>query len=473
MRRARRYQEAMNRMNDAVADGIAEAPRPPLVRRWLALVPRGGATIVGATVVVQTIARLASSMFLTRLLDVPSYGILGILASVQAIFQLVSDLGILNFVVRHKEGDDPRLLDQVWTVRLIRSLVLTVAMVVLSWPIAAYVQKPEVQPALAATSLIFLIDGLNSMTFATEVRAGRIARLSIIDMVAAIAQVVVAATLVLVLRSVWGVILAMIVTGVIKSALSYTLFAGSRRRWALDRARVSEMWAFSRYITGSSILTMLLSQTDKVVLSRLFPLDMFGLYVIAANIALSPSNFTFVYSTRVLYPIYARAFREAPETLRHVFYSAKLRIGVLYMIGAGGLVGGAPMLIRILYDPRYAGSALYLRLLAIGTILTLGTTSANELLIAVGRVWTTMTVNILRLGWLAIAGFVLYMFYGPVGLVVAVATIELPAQLYSWYSQMRAGVFDARQELLLLGAAAIGVALGLAVNQVSLRILPA
>lgn len=432
-----------------------------------------GATVVATTVIVTNCLRIISSVILTRLLNAEAFGILGVIASVSTIFQLASDIGIQSFVVRHKDGDDKSFLDQVWTIRLIRCAALTSLIALSSGAIAAYVHKPEIQPIIIAASLTFLLDGTSSLNLITSIRQGKILRISALDVLAAVIQLIFSVIMAFVFRSVWGVIIAILATGVLKSILSYVLFRGSARRWNLDAHRVKEMWKFSRYITGSSILTMILSQTDKAVLSTLMPLAVFGLYIVAASIAQAPWAFSHSYASRVLAPIYARTWREDQARLASVYYGAKRRLSLLYMFGAGALIATAPLIIRILYDPRYEGSALFLQLLSIGLVLALNNNAAMEAMIAAGRLSATMTVNFIRVSWLAGAGFVLFKHLGPVGLVGAVGTIEVPAQLYSWYCLRRLGLFNLRQEMLLLATGASGLVGGYLLTMLILPLLPA
>jgi len=440
---------------------MRDVPFPPvfLARRWLGRVPHNGVLVVVTTALALNAIRVLSTIVLTRLLDSSAFGVVGIIASVTTIFALVSDIGLHSFVIRHTSGTDPELLDEVWTIRLVRSICLAIAAFVLSGPIATYVGKP-IQSAIAFSSLIFLLDGASSLSFATAIRNRQVLRVSITDVASAVIQVAYSIIAGLILHSYWALVSAIVVGNLAKVVLSYALFPGSRRRLSFSRARAAEVWQFSRFITASSILTVLLGQTDKIVLSRLFPLSLFGLYSIAANLALAPIAFTYPYATRVLFPIYAKTHREAPENFRRVFYATKRLPSVLFMFAVGGLVGGSPILIALLYQPRYMPAAFYVSLLSIGSMLALGNVVANEALIAAGRMWTTTAVNIVRIIWLAIAAPTFYHLFGTIGVVIAVAGIEAPALVGSWIFQARGGFFDWREEALLLGGGGAGILIG-------------
>ncbi|SNS42410.1 Membrane protein involved in the export of O-antigen and teichoic acid [Sphingomonas laterariae] len=447
-----------------------EAAIAPAASRWrmIAAKAKAPATLVAGTVVILNIIRIVSSMVLTRMLDVEVFGVVGILTSITIIFGMISDLGFAAYVIRSAEGTDKRFLDEIWTLRLMRSAGLAVLLAVLAWPISAYIGEPDLAPALAVFGMSFLLEGITSMATATSIRNGQVGRISLFDISAAVIQTALTIFIAYFLRSYWAIIYATLLGNVVKIVLSYAMFSGSRRHWHFSRARAAELWRFARYITGSSILTMIISQSDKIALSRFLPLDLFGLYMIAVTLAQGPLAFAAPYANRVLFPAYARIAREEPAALRERFYSWRRRISALFALAAGGLVTSAPLAIELLYDPRYRGASVYLQLLAIGAIPALNTQAANAVLIAAGRMWTTMASNIVRLCWLIGGGTLGYLGFGPIGLIAAVGTVEVAAQLYYWFALGRNGLLNVKEELLLLAAALLGALLGEGVTAVGL-----
>lgn len=450
-------------MNGALADRLGISAVAAKLRKPTA--------IVGATVIFLNLIRMASTIVLTRMLDVEVFGVIGVLTSIIIVFGMLSDLGFFAFVVRSAQGSEPGFLDEIWTLRLIRSAVMSAIVAIGAWPIAHYIGQPQLAPAIAIFGLSFLLEGCTSLAFVTSVREQRIARVSTYDILSAAAQTLLTIALAWVLRSYWAIIYAVFLGNIVKIALSYLMFSNSMRRWRVSRARAAELWRFSRYIAGSSILTMVLTQSDKIVLSRFLPLDLFGLYVIAATLSQVPANFVRPYADRVLYPVYSRTAREDPGALRWQFYGIRRRVSLLYMAAAGGLVTMAPLVIEILYDPRYRGASLYLQILAIGAIPMMNTQAANQVLIAVGRLWAPMMSNVVRIIWLGSAGIAGYLTLGPIGLVIAVGTMEVLAQFYYWFMLGRAGLFSLRQEAMLIGAVIVGAALGHLVSTVALTFI--
>ena len=59
---------------------------------------------------------------LTRLLSPSVYGITGLIMSVFYMINMVSDIGLQAYVVRHHRSDEPHFLDSVFTIHAVRGV---------------------------------------------------------------------------------------------------------------------------------------------------------------------------------------------------------------------------------------------------------------------------------------------------------------------------------------------------------------
>ena len=426
------------------------------------LVSGGGASIIVA-VAITNVLRIFSSIVLTRLLDSEAYGIVGIVTSVAYAIGMLSDTGIVPYVIRHPDGTSKVLLDEVWTIRLVRGCALTVIMFVAAGPIAHLIGKDYLTTAIMAWSAVFVIDGFSSLAGVTSVREGQLWRLSIVETVGNAVMIAASITAAALLHSYWAIIIGMLTAQAVRAVMSYVCFDNSYRNLRFSRLRSREIWQFSRNIAASSILTLLIFQLDKLVLAKMMSLTVFGLYAIAVTLATAPEAIANPYCSRVLYPAYAAAVREAPETLRSIYYSARRGVSLLYALGIGGLIGGAQLLVDVLYDPRYAAVAMYLQIVAIRIVLRMPNVVANEAMVALGYTSPGLIANIARAVWLVIGAAIALWYGNAVLMVFVVATDEVPATLYYWAALHRHRLLRVREELLYFLLIGVGVAAGLAV----------
>lgn len=432
----------------------------------------GAAASVLFSVLITNVLRIVSSMTLTRLLDSHAYGVVGVITSIAYMLAMLTDIGLLGFIVRHAKGDDPTFLDEVWTIRLVRGIGLTLLMIAVARPGAALLGKPELAPVVAIWAVSFTLDGLSSLAFATAVRNKQLWRLSSLELSANVVTLIVSIATALLCRSYWALIAGMITGQVVKTVLSYIVFPRTRRRIRINPARSAELWRFSRFIAMSSVLSLLILQSDKLVLARLMPLSAYGLYAIAVTLAAAPGAIASPYATRVLYPTYSKAAREAPDTLRRLFYQARRKVVLLYMFGVGGLLGSAQLVINILYDPRYQSVAPFLQWITLSTALRITNNAANEMLIAVGQMRATFFANVCRVIWLVIGGAIGLMTGKVMLLVAIVGTVEIPGMLCYWIFLYRQHLLNLREEGYGLAAGACGLGLGLLVSTTVLNLFP-
>ena len=285
-------------------------------------------------------------------------------------------------------------------------------------------------------------------------------RLSLLELSVMVLQILLSFVLAYYWRNYWAILASMLTGSAFKSVLSYLLFPNSLRKPAFDRQYIKELWGFARFVTGSSIITLLLLQSDKFALGRLMSLDHFGFYILASNLATAPLAFATAYASRVLFPAYSQAWRDGEENLRALFYAKRRLPSLLYCFAAGGLIGSAPLVIEILYDPRYSTSAIYLQILAIAPLFALASNSGNETLTATGHIKVTFQASVAKLMWFCIAGPVGYALGGVLGLVIAIGLMEIPAVLLKWVQMHRLQYLDLRQELFFLGAGGAGIIVG-------------
>ncbi len=428
----------------------------------------GETSVVAGTLVMQNGLRLLGSIIMTRLLTAEAFGIIAIITSVLVTFGLLSDIGITAFIMRHRGAEDPDFINELWTLRLIRSIVLTVAILVLSHPIAQFLGKDELQYAIALSSLTFAIDGLDSLGALLALRGRQIKRLSQLDLLTQAINLCSTILLACIIKSFWAILIGNMIGQCLRVWLSYYMFPGIRHRWRFSRARAVEMWRFSKFITGSTILTLIISQADKIILAKAFPLSVFGLYVVAAGLSAVPAGVAGAYGGRILLPRYGEVARYQPENLRQTYYDQRMNFHLLYAAGVGILAGCAPIVIEALYDPRYQSSSIYLQILLVGAFFSFGNAAANDIMIVSGHSFFPLATNIARIVYYSVAGLIGFRIGGAFGLILVVATIEMVAQIYAWFVLSKHNLLDLPKEFAIIALGLVGFGIGTLLNGILL-----
>ncbi len=201
----------------------------------------------------------------------------------------------------------------------------------------------------------------------------------------------------------------------------------------------------------SSLLTIVMTQFDKIVFLRLFDLRLLGLYGLAGNIGSQIESLVIKISNQVLYPRLAHSFRTDPDGFSLNYYTENARLFASVLVLPAAICGGARLLITLLYDPRYAQAADVLQALMLRAILLALTTPAEDRLIAAGVLHVMLVGNIYRAIWMFVMSLTGYYFFGFMGFTYGVALSPLPSLLYYSWLQRKMGMMIAKYEFLKFG----------------------
>lgn len=420
-----------------------------------------GAQVLIASHVARMALRVGSSLIVTRLLAPEAYGVIGIVNSIAYILNMVSDMGLRAYVIRHENAGD-EAMQTVWTVRLIRNAILFAIMFFGAGVFADLYNSPEVALAIRVCAFPFLLDGLGSLSINLTERNRGVIRLTAIDFTKFLVMTFTTIVAAYFLRSYWAIVIAMLVSSAFGLIASYALLKGPPIRFRLDPDHVRDLWKFWRIIIPASIVTIVMVQANTVVIARYFPIAELGKFTIASTLAMAAGALISEYVVRVFMPRFAEANRENPETAKDVYYDAKRNIVLLFAFGVGGLLGGGELLVRILYNEQYLGAGLYLSLLALRPLGQICGAPAQQAVVTKGFIRVALHANVIRLCWIVLAGFPAYALAGPLALVAVLCLAELSAVPYLFWQLKRFGLLRLREEALIFGAAAAGAGVGFA-----------
>jgi lipopolysaccharide exporter len=429
------------------------------IKYLLEILQKNSVVLIGSNSVT-LVARIFSTMILTRLLDASAFGAVGMITTFAVILVMVTDLGFYPFVVRSAQADNSDFLDKVWTIRLCRSLALTIIFIALAKPLALYVGVPGLEYAFAAGSLILILDGATSMAFATAARGHLVRRLAMLDLSSALITTFSSILLAIYIRNYWSIISGILIGAAVKMVLSYAIFPDSGRRLVFDRAMFREVWQFGRFIMPSSVITLLIGQSDKLVLARLFDLKTFGLYSLASNLAVAPLHVMSSYTARILYPALVKGHSEQYTNLGDLFYRAGFVIRIFFMAACGFAICSTPIMIAILYDDRYIYAAKFMSILLITSLFDFVLSTENELFVAIGKIRSLLYFNMFRLAAILVLGPIFYQMWGPLGLVWAFAAAACSTQIVMLIAMKTLGMLRLRSEAMLWSAVLAGMIAG-------------
>ena len=418
------------------------------------------------------VIRLGSSLVLTRLLSPEAYGIFGILFSFLFVVELLSDVGTVGLLVRHERGNDPKFIHTVWTVRLIRCTI-NFCIIFFGAPlIAALYKTPLLTSAFRTLSFWFLFMGAESMSFILAQRDQRARISNYADLASSVAMTIFVIGVASVLKNHFALIYGALLQRALLMIASYFFYRNIGVGLAFDRQALTEQFRFARYVLPSSLLTIVLSQFDKIVLLKLFNFTIVGVYGVAQNM-LAPISGIIIHNARVV--LYARCsgyFRLNRENARSRYYSENNRLLMIGTILPAMIAGFSQSIVSILYDARYAMVGPILMITGLATILVAFQYASENLLVASGRSYVVLLSNVIRVCTIIPASLLGYYCFGLYGFLWFNLAGMVPLLLYFFWEQKRSGLLNLASEIRRMGVALAVFLLCLAASQLVLKLFP-
>jgi O-antigen/teichoic acid export membrane protein len=416
--------------------------------------------------------KLGSSVVMTRMLQPDAWGVITILMAIIFVVEMIADMALTVVLIRHERGDEPRYVNTAWTLRLARA-ALNGAIVFLGAPLIAHLYaSPTLTVPLRVFSLWFPITALESMSFPMAIRRRNSRVVVYAELIALALSTVFTVAYTYYARDFWGMVYGTLLNRALITAMSYGVYPDMRPSLELDKQAARDLLHFSRFSMPSSLLTLALSQFDKVVLLRLFDLHLLGIYGVANNIAFQVEALTEKVSNLVLYPRCADEFRANAGSFAAACYKATTRPVASVLLPSAVLLGAARLLVTILYDPRYAQTGLVLQALMVRVgLLVLASTPLN-MLMAAGVYSVLLVGNIYRCAATVVAAFAGYYMFGFMGFVYGTALSGVAPLLYFLWMLKQKGLLIVKYEAYRLALFLAVAAASYLVSSELLALLP-
>jgi O-antigen/teichoic acid export membrane protein len=413
------------------------------------------------------VLRLGANIALAAILFEEAFALMAIVAAVMQGLAMFSDIGLRLSVIQNQRGEEVEFVHTAWTMQVIRGGVLFLAAVALAWPLAAIYgandpMAHELRWLVPIVALTALIDGFQSSRLMSAARQMQIGRMTMLEIVVQVTNAVVMLSLAWIMRSVYALAIAAVVSSCLKMALSYWLLPGPSSRFRLEPAAFWAILSFGKWIFLSTMLAFLSIQIDRLVFAGLYPLADVGVYSIAASLAMLVGVLAGSLQSAVIFPWYSRMLDEGVP-LEDAFRRTRAPILVMSTYVCCLLIVGADSFFELAYDSRYAHAAVYLPILAAGAWFTSLESMYGAAFLASGRSMWVAIVGATKVAFFLLLLLPVVIFEAPLWVAALIAVVsEMARAAAAQVLGRRMGLKNLRIESGMLFVLVLGSVLGLA-----------
>ncbi len=405
------------------------------------------------------LVRFGGNLVLTRLLFPELFGLMALVNTFLLGLALLSDLGLATNIVRNPRGQEPAFFNTVWTIQAARGIGLWLTSFVLAIPFAQFYGEPQLRWLIPVAALSILLVGFTSPRLYLLERELRISTVTKIELGSQLSGLVVMILWAWQAPSVWALVGGNIFGATVKLLASHWINRETRNRLQWDASAARAVWEFGKWIFLASAVGFFAEQADRLMLGKVAPLELLGVYGIALTFAELPRQITLALSSKVLFPAFSSLQHLPRRELRDKII--KHRATALFFLACAvtALVCFGDVLVRFFYDARYWQAAWMLPLLALGLWPRLLCNTIEPALFAIGKPQYTTAAQVTRVVWTVSGVLIGFTLAGIFGAILAITLNDLMYYLVIHFGLWRQGLSATRQDVyatlvfvLLIGA---------------------
>ena len=413
--------------------------------------------------------RFGSSIALTRLYIPSMFGLMTLITTVIVGLTLFTHIGLEDSVIANPRGDEEAFINTAWTIQVLRGIGVWLVTVLLAWPVAHFYGQPSLLLLLPVVGFGCVIGGFSSPKLLVLSRNLGVGRSSLMELISQVVLFGVSYLWALYWPTVWALAVGRIISELVRTACTYWLIPGGLKpRFVLEKKSIHDLVNFGRWILIGTVLTYLASQSDRLILPKLFPgqtgLTVLGIYGIAFSLSDLPRQIIGMFAQKVGFPFIAKFVHHPRPEFRKVILKYRMMVLAAGAVLLTGTICVGDQFILHVYRPMYHDAAWMIAIFALGLWHTLLYNTITP------AIFSLQKAHYNALGYLfyCLALFILlpigFHQFGLAGAVAAVAVSDLPMYFVNVYASQRQGLGMLRQDAYMTTFFLVTLAVGFAIR---------
>ncbi len=399
------------------------------------------------------------SIFIVNYFLLNDLGIISAAIMMMEILSTFTQTGFETALIQKKE-DIRDYLDTAWTAGVIKGIALF-GVLYFAAPLLASFGIPAEKAPLAiwvfrAMGVCFLMSGfrnIGAVYFSKNMDFHKTFSLSVTS---TLTDIVLSIGLVLVFRSIWGVIAARLISAAVSCAGTYFL-SPYRPKLHFAPSKARELWEFGRWIYTGNIVGFLISQGDDFFVWFYLGIQPLALYRTAYNFATTPATHISYVISEVSFPAYSKIQNDLPRLreayLKVLKLTAFLAVPVSFLIFLLG-----PDFVHLFLPERMYPMTIALQILAVKGFMASISSTYGPVFNSLGKPHVILYTSILCLIILAVTIYPFTKLWGIAGTALSTVLFGIlvnPLCFILMCRQLRCSVWKILREILVPVGASI------------------
>lgn len=220
----------------------------------------------------------------SRILEARDFGLLAIATATCGAMQLLTASGLDSALIQKKEITQTHL-HVVWSVELLRYLLLAIGMFFFAPFIAFYMGYSELTAMIRVMSLSMLCYGMRNIGIVLYRKELQFSKYSLFETTPVLLQAIIVLCILPIVNNIWVLVLAPIASAIFMVALSYYMHS-FRPKLVFDVQIMKEMYGFGVWIWANSLVVFVKEQGLTLFLGKALDMILLGYYNRASTFSL-------------------------------------------------------------------------------------------------------------------------------------------------------------------------------------------
>lgn len=315
--------------------------------------------------IVRLIIQFVGIVALARLLSPHDYGLIAMVMAIVGVGDLLRDFGLSAAAIQAKSLSSAQRDNLFWINTLI-GFVLMVAVYAAASPLASFYGEPLLEKITQALSITFLLGGLSTQFRAHLNREFRMARLSVINILAQFVGLIAGITAAYMGSGYW----ALVIQQLVQASVMLVLLAFSARFIPAMPRRDVDMGNFLSFgwnLITTQVIVYFSRNMNSIVIGSRFGAEVLGFYDRAFQLLMLPLNQINAPATTVALPVLSRLQDDREKYSAFIIRGQAVLVHLVVAIFAYACAQ-AGLLIPLVLGMKWAGSASLFQILAIAGV---------------------------------------------------------------------------------------------------------
>jgi O-antigen/teichoic acid export membrane protein len=345
--------------------------------------------------IVQQVTRLLVTIALTRLLDPATFGIMAICTLTISLGDLFTGVGFGPALV-HRQVVTRRMVASALSASAIMGVLLTIIVALLSGPVSSFFNTPDAQAPLMVLSLLFLLRGVEGVPNDMLRRDLHFRDFVLSSTAGGVISGIVGVSLAFAGAGIWALVAYALTDAFVSTSLAWVLAIRAkvwRPRFSLHWQSIRELASFSGYLVGARSLAYVQLNGDNFAIGRALGAQQLAYYGLAFRVMVLPVQKMSEVLGNVAFPAFAKVQHDI-RRLRAGFLRGVRTIAVVCFPVTIGIVVTAPVMVPVVFGPKWVPSVVTLQILALNGPRTAMISLNSNLWQAIGKpkwsLWTSV-----------------------------------------------------------------------------------